>query len=777
MNSFKPWYILHLDLSHGIPELPVTGGFQGIYVIFWWRHLPLGEVEILLKDLPLNAFQVKQLAVQSILPTVCSYLIKDQGRSPEKEIFENSSHTALADLRALIEISLPLKTIHEKYAQKPSPDIPTSVVICTRDRPASLKRCLQSLFALTRMPMEILVVDNAPASDETYAIVSSMTGVRYILESRPGLDIARNTGVLYSSGDLIAFIDDDVTVHPHWLEALQKAFQAKEVMAVTGLILPAQLETSAQYLFETHWSFKRGYSAKRFDTAYFQKTRPRGTPVWEIGAGANMAFRRETFALAGPFDERLDVGAAGCSGDSEFWYRVLAEGCLCLYEPQAVVYHYHRKDYKRFSRQMFYYMRGHVAALIIQFEKYRHWGNLRRLVLSLPCYYMQLIQNGIIRRSGQRLSTVIPEIAGCLSGITFYLLSMRNPFRMYKRDSRLHRKRIEPDPIYQKCDKQHRLEDALVSVIIPCFNQAKFLSEAIQSVLQQTHRKFEIIVVDDGSSDNTREVAMSFPAVRYIRHQNRGLSAARNTGIWASKGTYLVFLDADDRLLPQAIESGLNCHRTHGRCAFVFGQHAYLKSDGTPFELMLSSHLFLADLREAEDPYLSFLHGNFIGMHACVMYRRDIFQYLKGFDLSLSAAEDYELYLRITRNYPIYFHGATVAEYRIHGNSMTKNLELMLRAVLNVLRSQRAYIKENKQYMEAYRAGRNFWIEYYAYDLIQQIKAHFSVGASRIRALHGIITLILYAPRWSFFYAIKFLKRCAKKTFKAFGSGNVNAFF
>ena len=771
MNSFKPWHILHVDLSQGIPELSVIPGIQGIYVIFWWHHIPIGEIKILNSDLPLNSFQVTQLAIKSITPTLDSSLIRGQGNSLCKEITRNLSHSDLADPSDLIKITSPLKRLKEKYVIEKLPDIPTSVVICTRDRPESLKRCLGSLSALAKKPMEILVVDNAPTSDETHCILSSMIGVRYILEPRPGLDIARNTGVLYSSGDIVAFLDDDVTVHPHWLEAIQRAFQTPEIMAVTGLVLAAELETEAQSDFETHWSFNRGYSAKIFGADYFLKTRHQGTPVWEIGAGANIAFRREVFALVGLFDERLDVGAAGCSGDSEFWYRVLAEGFSCLYDPTAVVYHYHRTDYKSFKRQIFYYMRGHVSALLIQFEKYKHWGNIRRLLLSLPRYYMRLIRNGMIRRSGARLRIILLEITGCLSGVKFYLLNRRGHKELYKTALVPYFKGVQTDMTYLKFEDIGQMDIPLISIIIPCFNQAEFLAEAIESVTQQTYRNFEIIVVDDGSSDNTKEVVSDFSDVRYIRHHNRGLAGARNTGIWASKGDYLIFLDADDKLLPKALESGLNCFYSHRDCAFVFGQHAYLKSDGKSFEEMQTSlseyNLFLSRLRENKDRYRSLLYGNYIGMHASVMYRRHVFQYVKGFDLSLDAAEDYELFFRITRNYPVYYHDNVVAEYRRHSKSMTRNAELMLRSVMTVLRSQKKYIKDDKNYMDAYRAGINFWIEYYGHDLIQQVKTQLFMIGEKIRALRGIVTLIIYAPGWLSLYVIKYMMRCFKRSLKS----------
>lgn len=419
MSPFKPWHILQLDLSQGITKLSIMAGIRGVYIIFWWHDIPLGEIKIVNADLPLTASQVVQLALKSITPSVRNYLMDDIVAT---RLQGNSGSTPQAELLEFVKTAQPLEMIWGKSLLKKNPEIPISVVICTRDRSESLKRCLNSLYSLTMHPLEILVVDNAPESDETRGLVSSMPGIRYILEPVPGLDFARNAGIHHSASEIIAFIDDDVVVHPNWLTSLQRAFQDQQIMAVTGLVLPGELETEAQYIFETHWSFNRGYHAKTYDTKYFKATWRKGAPVWEIGAGTNMAFRRRAFDLVGLFDERLDVGAAGCSGDSEFWYRLLAEGCCCRYEPTSVVYHYHRRDVHSLKRQIFYYMRGHVTALLIQFERYKHWGNIRRILLSLPRYYIKLVRNVIFGGLDTRARTVVPEIAGCLSGVKFYLL-------------------------------------------------------------------------------------------------------------------------------------------------------------------------------------------------------------------------------------------------------------------------------------------------------------------------------------------------------------------
>ena len=151
----------------------------------------------------------------------------------------------------------------------------------------------------------------------------------------------------------------------------------------------------------------------------------RGVPAWEIGAGASMAVRRSALIDVGGFDERLDAGAAGCSGDSEMWYRILAAGRVCRYEPAAVSYHWHRQEMPELERQIFHYMRGHATALLIQFEHHHHWGNLRRLLCSLPAYYAGKSVRHVLGSDRRRTQTLAHEIRGWLAGIRYYLAQPR----------------------------------------------------------------------------------------------------------------------------------------------------------------------------------------------------------------------------------------------------------------------------------------------------------------------------------------------------------------
>lgn len=291
----------------------------------------------------------------------------------------------------------------------------------------------------------------------------------------------------------------------------------------------------------------------------------------------------------------------------------------------------------------------------------------------------------------------------------------------------------------------HRTQEAgggqLVSVIIPCYNQAHFLGEAIESVLAQTYSHREIIIVDDGSPDNTAEVATRYPCVRYIRQQNQGLSAARNTGLRASQGRYLVFLDADDRLLPDALAAGLEHLGEHPECAFVYGWYRYIAVDGSPLPTP-------ALPRVEGNHYLALLHdNNYIGMHATVMYRRCVFESVSGFDTSLKAVEDYELYLRIARTFPIHGHNKVIAEYRAHHNSMSCNSELMLKSARAVIRSEWAYVRGNRQYEEAYKIGERSWRDYYSNHLVAEIQTHLRARGRWTRVIRGMLVLLRFHPR------------------------------
>ena len=333
------------------------------------------------------------------LPVGCQWLAPGEATVPDDQIYK----------RVLQRESSTVSTVKDKI----------SVIICTRDRPAELARCLGSFAHQSRVPDEIVVVDNA-SEDESIPQICRAAGVTYVREDRVGLDVARNTGVAASTGSLILYTDDDTLLHRDWVRNLTGAFADPGIMAATGLVLPYRLDTESRWLFERGWSFSRGYDAVEFGEEYWDRHLKVGCPAWELGAGASMAFRREVFDRVGLFDVRLDVGQAGCSGDSEFWYRLLSAGYRCRYEPTAVVYHDHRATMQGLARQLRAYMRGHTAALLIQYQRTGQIGNLRRLLYYLPRHLLGLAWGRLLGRVPPESRFLREQITGAVAGIGFF---------------------------------------------------------------------------------------------------------------------------------------------------------------------------------------------------------------------------------------------------------------------------------------------------------------------------------------------------------------------
>jgi GT2 family glycosyltransferase len=221
-----------------------------------------------------------------------------------------------------------------------------TVAVCTRDRPQDLACCLEALGALRYPALELLVVDNAPATGDTEHLVLARPGVRYVREARPGLDWARNRAIAEATGDILAFTDDDVVVEPGWVAALAAVFRDDpRVAAVTGLVLPLELETPAQRLFEDYRSFGRGGARIRAEMAPGTgSVAARYGATGSFGTGANMAFRRRLFDELGGFDPCLGAGMPTRGGDDlDMLFRVLKAGHALVYEPTAVVRHRHRR--------------------------------------------------------------------------------------------------------------------------------------------------------------------------------------------------------------------------------------------------------------------------------------------------------------------------------------------------------------------------------------------------------------------------------------------------
>jgi hypothetical protein len=257
-----------------------------------------------------------------------------------------------------------------------------------------------------------------------------------------------------------------------------------------------------------------------------------------------------------------------------------------------------------------------------------------------------------------------------------------------------------------------------VAVVITTFNHAAFLDEALRSVLRQSVPAAELIVVDDGSTDHPERVVAAYPQVRLLRQPNQGLAAARNTGLRAARSDKILFLDADDRLCPGALEAGLACFERHPQAGFVYGGYHDIDTGGG-----VMSEPKCQDV--GPEPHLSFLQGNIVGMHGTVLYERRHLLAIGGFDVRLRRCEDYDVYLRMSRHYGVANHRQTVAEYRRHGANMSSNHLEMLGWVQRVLARYRPAGRSGAA--AAWRQGQANWRHYYVGQIL------FGVGTDERR--------------------------------------------
>ncbi len=221
-----------------------------------------------------------------------------------------------------------------------------------------------------------------------------------------------------------------------------------------------------------------------------------------------------------------------------------------------------------------------------------------------------------------------------------------------------------------------------VSVLIPAYNVSKFLPKALESILSQTFLDFEIIVVDDGSVDNTKNIVERYTKrygekIRYIYQANRGLAAARNTGLRHSRGEYIALLDADDEWLPNRLAEGVRVLDENPAVGLVHSNSMRISEIGEIIRInkrnprLLSGWIFNnLFLREADVSCPT------------VVFRRDCIEKVGEFDENLSrlGCEDRELWLRIAQHFRFAYIDKVLARYRVRSSSMSKDTSRMVEA-------------------------------------------------------------------------------------------------
>ena len=276
-----------------------------------------------------------------------------------------------------------------------------------------------------------------------------------------------------------------------------------------------------------------------------------------------------------------------------------------------------------------------------------------------------------------------------------------------------------------------------VSVVIPCYNQARYLADAIRSVGEQTHQPIEYIVVDDGSTDRTSEVAAGLGA-HVIRQVNAGVSAARNAGLSAARGEFVVFLDADDVLLSAALARGARALVREPAAAAVVSRCEVMDEDGTPIAVRHQDV-------EPSNLYRGWLSSNFVWTPGAAMFRRADLAELGGFCTDYGPAADYALYLRLARYGCIAYLPGYSVRYRQHATSMSRDPALMLRATQLALRRER---REAPPWARGeIKRGRRAWRNWYGEQIVHHVRAAWHARQWNAGHTKAALVLLWNCPR------------------------------
>ncbi|MER7772745.1 glycosyltransferase family 2 protein [Kitasatospora sp. NPDC096140] len=318
-------------------------------------------------------------------------------------------------------------------ARVPADPVTVSVIVATHNRADLLRSCLDSLLRNGYPRFEVIVVDNAPADDTAERLIRDRYRgrVRYLREPVAGLARAHNTGLAAARGEIAAFTDDDTLVDPGWIAALAQTFaEDRRIGCVTGLILPAELDTPAQAALECHGGFAKGFAARTWTLADGPADPLFPFAAGRFGSGANMAFRTARLRALGGFDPATGTGTPARGGDDLLsFFRILVAGHAIAYAPDAIVWHRHRRTMDAVPAQAFGYGAGFGAylAAALHHEPAMLPALLRRLPSGLR-YAVRRARTrpdpgAVDRRPGRRLARL--ELQGLVYGPLGYARSLR----------------------------------------------------------------------------------------------------------------------------------------------------------------------------------------------------------------------------------------------------------------------------------------------------------------------------------------------------------------
>jgi glycosyltransferase involved in cell wall biosynthesis len=429
-GSFDPVQIASVDVAEPIPPLVSGTSAAG-------TRYPRCRLLVLIHGVPVGVVWV-ELGADPVAPLRLAAIIDARlGADITRHLEQDGFHTGVDGFA--VEPRTLVHGIGGECSSAPVLDEraePASVVLATRGRPDSLPLAIDALLAGDHPNFEVVVVDNSPQDGRTAQLIRERYAdprVRLVPEPRPGLSYARNRGMGAAQGDIIAFTDDDVVVHPAWLRRVAAEFADPAVTCVTGLVEPMQLDTQAQWWFECGAGFGRGMHR----TSYRLDAPPEHAPLFpyqlgSYGTGASMALRRSGLPSGWAFDEALGAGSLTQGGeDIDLFLDVLTHGGALVYQPAALSLHRHRYDDAGLRTQMWGYGRGLTALLTKRLLRRRAERGLllSRIVAGVRHAFGQSFRaNPDVEQpiaAGYPRSLLLREVLGMTQGPLRYLRASR----------------------------------------------------------------------------------------------------------------------------------------------------------------------------------------------------------------------------------------------------------------------------------------------------------------------------------------------------------------
>lgn len=538
-----------------------------------------------------------------------------------------------------------------------------SVIIVSYQRAADLRLAIRAVLESTWRNVELIVVDNA-SNDDSADVAASFPDVRVVRNARnEGFAEGCNRGLGEATGEYVALVNDDAVIDRAWIEAMTRFLEARPDAAAVGSRTYYWDEQNPVGSVENRFY---GFTTVDPETGFNEPTFDRDQPEREVStlSGAVVMIRRRAIDQLGP--TFLEPTFFAYYEETDFFARALRHGWTLHYLGSPAAWHRVR------------------ASTATRPHAYFHWMARNRLVYAFRNFDDDVLAR-VLRAA--RLEELRLAARRRLGSLGVEEQARLEAFRWVRE----HRAMLEAQrrasmatgasynarvrEIEARAQATPKLsERPLVSVVIPCFNYGRYLGEAIESARAQTYPNVELIVVDDGSTDDTAEVAARYP-VKLVRQRNRGVGAARNRGASEARGELLVFLDADDVLEPTYV----------ARCLGALGAPDALDERAPEVAYAYTQMRYFGD-RDGihESGHFSrrnVLRGNLV--NASAMMRISAFRAVGGYSPAFRDAwEDHELWVRMfSRGYRGVLVPEPLLRYRRHGNTRNSLTERQQRAL------------------------------------------------------------------------------------------------